>query len=220
VSLRRLLPLTILVAGLVLAFVFVFRQSRVEPAPAPAPAPPPQEAATEEPVPASELTPLPRQSVMIYYPALEWNGLIGEEHEIFGTASPGDRAKQILSDLLAGPTGELTRRALPPGTQLLQVYVLDSGVAYVDFSADLKRGIGGGSSEELLTVYAIVDSVALNVAEIKRVGILVNGSPIETLSGHVDLRRPLSPDRAYIVDEAKGDETIVVRGGNARERAN
>ena len=153
---------------------------------------------------------------MIYYPALEWDGLIGEEHEIFGTASPGDRAKQILSDLLAGPSGELTMRALPPGTHLLQVYVLDSGVAYIDFSADLERGIGGGSSEELLTVYSIVDSLALNIAEIKRVGILVNGKPIETLNGHVDLRRPLPPNRSYIVDEATLKGTILVLNGDRR----
>ena len=31
------------------------------------------------------------------------DGLIGEPHEIFVTAAPGDRAKQILADLISGP---------------------------------------------------------------------------------------------------------------------
>ena len=90
-------------------------------------------------------------------------------------------------------------RALPAGTRLRQVFVLDNGVAYLDFSADLREGMGGGSMEELLTVYAIVDSVVLNIAEIDRVGILVNGRPVATLNGHLDLRRPLPPDYSLIL---------------------
>ncbi len=66
-------------------------------------------------------------------------------------------------------------------------------------AAAFKRGMGGGSSEELLAVYAIVNSVVLNVLEIERVGILVGGEPVQTLNGHIDLTRPLPPNIDLIV---------------------
>ena len=147
--------------------------------------------------------PMQVQAVLIYYPAAGLDGLIGEPHEIFVTTAPGDRAKQILADLISGPITELALHAVPPGTQLRQVYVLDNGTAYIDFSSELKRGLTGGSAEELFAVYSIVNSVTLNIPEIERVGILINGKSIETLNGHLDLRRPLPPDPAFIVGRAR-----------------
>jgi hypothetical protein len=41
-----------------------------------------------------------------------------------------------------------------------------------------------------------VDSVALNVPQASRVALLWNGAQRETFSGHLDLSRPLIPDRA------------------------
>ena len=73
-------------------------------------------------------------------------------------------------------------------------------------SVDLRDGMSGGSMEEVLTVYSIVDSVALNVAEIRAVGILINGKPVESLNGHLDLCQPLVPDLSLIVDELAIDE--------------
>jgi hypothetical protein len=156
--------------------------------------------AIELPLPEGEG--MRRLSVLIYFPSAVARGLIGEPHEIFETTAPGDRAKQILADLISGPETELALTALPPGTRLRQVYVLEQGTAFVDFSTDLKRGLGGGSTEELFTVSSIVNSVTLNVPEIRRVGILINGEPVETLNGHLDLRRPLSPDPSIIAVEA------------------
>lgn len=143
--------------------------------------------------------PLRTTTVEIYFPSNSGEGLIGEFREIFDTATPGDRAKQIISDLISGPTSDQALRAISPGTRLRQAYVLENGVAYLDFSQELADGLGGGSMNELLTVYAIVDSVALGVQEIKRVAILINGRPIETMNGHLDLRGPLKPNARLIL---------------------
>jgi len=158
----------------------------------------PAESHTESNAPAAAIE---RLLVMIYYPALEAEGLIGEVHEIFNTAAPGDRAKQIVADLISGPTTDLALRAIPPGTRLRQIFVLEGGIAFVDFSKDLEQAIAGGSTHELLAVYSIVNSLVLNIPDIRRVGILINGRPVETLNGHLDLRRPLPPDTSYISDE-------------------
>ena len=128
------------------------------------------------------------------------------------TATPGDRAKQILADLISGPATDEALRALPPGTRLRQVFVLEDGTAYIDFSADLERGISGGTVEELLAVYSIVNSVTLNIPEIRRVGILINGKSIESLSGHLDLRRPLPPDSSIIVGQVEATVVLAAPG--------
>jgi spore germination protein GerM len=144
--------------------------------------------------PEAEPEPLGRATVTLYFPSATSELLAGEPREIFATPLPADRAKQILSDLISGPTTEAALPALPAGTRLRQVYVLEDGTAYADFSTELIAGGGGGSDDEIQAVYAIVNSVALNVPEIVRVGILVEGRPCETLSGHLDLRRPLRAD--------------------------
>jgi len=108
-------------------------------------------------------------------------------------------AKQIIADLISGPDSDDALGAVPPSTRLRQTYVLESGLAYLDFSSELRDGVGGGSMEEILTVYAIVDSVVINIPEIDRVTILINGRSVATLNGHLDLRRPLRPDFSLIL---------------------
>ncbi len=157
----------------------------------------------------------------LYFASPDGDGLVPEGAEIFATASPVDRAKQILSDLISGPTGRNSLASLPRGTRLRQVYVLDSGVAWADFGSELAGALGGGSAREILAVYSIVDSLALNVPEIQRVGILIDGHPVETLNGHLDLRRPLPPNRGLIGAEAVSpadpapDELRVAQFGTA-----
>jgi hypothetical protein len=159
----------------------------------------PESEPIDESVEEVSVEPLPRTSVEIYFPSAEASGLIGEFREIFATATPGDQAKQIIADLISGPTSRDALRALPSNVRLRQVYVLDNGLAYLDFNSELSEGIGGGSMNELLTVYSIVDSVTLNVKKIQRVVILINGRTPETLNGNIDLRRALAPDTTLIL---------------------
>jgi hypothetical protein len=50
----------------------------------------------------------------------------------------------------------------------------------------------GGSMNERLTIYTLVDALILNLPAITSVQLLADGKEIDTLAGHVDLRRPLS----------------------------
>ena len=81
-------------------------------------------------------------------------------------------------------------------------YVTERGDAFVDLSFEATSGHLGGSSTELLTVYAIVHAVTANLAAIQRVQILIDGREADTLAGHVDLRRPLQPDLSLVRGEA------------------
>jgi spore germination protein GerM len=149
------------------------------------------------------VAPLAKASVTVWFPSSADATLVGESREIVETKRAADRGTQILQALLDGPQGTEARAAVPEGTTLRQLWVREDGTAYADFSPELARGMAGGSEDELLAVYSIVDSLTLNVEEIHRVGILVEGHERDTLSGHVDLRRPLPPDRKLAVAPAK-----------------
>ncbi len=82
-------------------------------------------------------------------------------------------------------------QSIPADTKLRTLFITDTGEAYVDFSPELSSKHPGGSLSELLTVYAIVDTLTVNLPAIVRVQILVDGKEVDTLAGHVDLRRPL-----------------------------
>lgn len=205
-------------AVLALALVACGRQGA--PAPAPGPAsetraavPPATESDSpsgpESPAAVPVPPPLERIEVQVYFPSADDDVLRTESREIFDTSSPVERAKQILSDLIAGPSGAGALPALPPGTRLRQVFVLPSGVAYADFSEELRDGMAGGSQNEMLAVYAIVNSLVLNVPEISRVGILVNGRPCDTLNGHLDLRRPLPADASFTERPAQDTGEVI-----------
>ena len=56
--------------------------------------------------------------------------------------------------------------ALPPGTALRGLFVGGQGDAYVDFSGSLRTNHPGGSSSEILTVYAIVSALTVNLPAI------------------------------------------------------
>jgi len=66
------------------------------------------------------------------------------------------------------------------------------------FSADVARGHPGGSLNELLTVYAIVNAVSANLPAARRVQILIDGKEADTIAGHVDLRRPLTRNDSLV----------------------
>ena len=91
---------------------------------------------------------------------------------------------------------------IPSGTTVRGFYITDRQDAFVDFSSRLVTGHPGGSTTELLTVNAIVNAVTANLPSVQRVQILIDGKEVDTLAGHVDLRRPLERDTSLIRDAA------------------
>ena len=81
--------------------------------------------------------------------------------------------------------------AIPAGTTLRALFITEGGEAYVDLSRELAAAHPGGSMNELLTVYTIVNALTVNLPAVTSVQLLVDGKEVETLAGHVDLRRPL-----------------------------
>lgn len=101
-------------------------------------------------------------------------------------------ARACLEELLRGEVPRGCDRPLPPGTELRGI-TLDGGVATVDFSEQLQSGFRGGSDNEGVVIYSIVNTLT-SLPTIERVQILVEGQHINTIGGHLDISGPLEFD--------------------------
>ena len=101
-----------------------------------------------------------------------------------------EQCRQIVLAQLAAAQPPLVP-VIPIGTALRGFFVTDRGDAFIDLSVQVSTAHPGGATTELLTVYALVNAVTTNLATIQRVQLLVDGREVDTLAGHVDLRRPL-----------------------------
>jgi len=102
----------------------------------------------------------------------------------------------VVRELLKGPESPDLLASIPAAARLLAVTVRD-GVAYVNFSSELRTEHWGGSTGEIMTVYSIVNSLT-ELPEVQRVKILVEGETVDTLAGHLDLTEPLARDESLL----------------------
>ncbi len=137
----------------------------------------------------------PTQTVTLYFPSEDESKLVAETRQMVWAANDPDRIRQILLALMEG-SHEGHGSILPPSTDLRAVFLTSRGAAYLDFSSNFLGLISPGIGSETLTVYSIVDSLAVNIPTVKKVRILVQGQEVETLNGHVDLSEEFAPDVA------------------------
>lgn len=134
----------------------------------------------------------PRKEVVLYFMDNESEFLIGERRKIDKRDNMKDEAKELIDELIKGSKKGLIP-TIPPQTRCINLRIDEKGVAIVNFSKSLLKNHPGGSSAEMVTVYSIVNSLTLNFPEIKRVQIFIDGKSIDTISGHLSLRHPISP---------------------------
>lgn len=117
--------------------------------------------------------------------------------ETRNVALPGDPAAAIpvvVQELLKGPSNPSVPRLFPADAVVRAAYLLPDGNVLVDLGGEtLTQGWSTGSHQELMAIYSLVQTVTSNFAEAKRVRILLNGAPAETLGGHISLAHSLAP---------------------------
>ena len=100
------------------------------------------------------------------------------------------QARRIIEAQLAPVEAPLVS-AIPSGTTLRAVFLTEQGAAFVDLSREVSAAHPGGSINELLTIYTIVQALTTNLPAVTSVQLLVDGREVDTLAGHVDVKRPL-----------------------------
>lgn len=138
-----------------------------------------------------------RIKARLFYVAEDGTHLMGVDRDVpYGEGTLG-QARQILESQIA-PVAEPLVSAVPPGTTVRALFVNERGDAYVDFSREIVTGHSGGALDEMLTIYTVVDALTANLPAVTSVRMLVDGKEVDTLAGHVDLRRSFSKDLAWV----------------------
>lgn len=137
-----------------------------------------------------------REEIYLYFSDATEEYLSAETRKMVLKGSPEERAHIIFESLAAGPAGEGIT-PLPGGTALLALY-MDGDMAVLDLDPAIRENHPGGSHAELHTIYALVNSLVLNVPEIRRVKILIAGQEQDTLAGHIDIRHPLTANMMIV----------------------
>ena len=153
-------------------------------------------AAAESTAPAAGV---PRITATLFYASADGQALVPIRQEVALAEGLVPQGRAILTAQLQGAPSPYVS-VIPEGTILRAFYVTERGDAFVDLSLEVSSHHPGGSSTELLTVYAIVNAVTANLPTIQRVQILIDGREADTLAGHVDLRRPLQQDLSLVRD--------------------
>lgn len=148
----------------------------------------------ELPSPPSATVPEESRTVTLFFASPDDDSLVRESRRIEPCGELAECVEAVLDELTNGPIGDHAP-TLPPGASVQDVQV-EGDTAVIDFGQELVDGLPEGSSAEMTAVYSVVDTVAVNFPEIKRVRFLIDGEPLKDLKGHLDLREPLSPDFA------------------------
>jgi len=111
---------------------------------------------------------------------------------------PCQFAQILLKALFQGSNKNLNP-VMPKGNFLRAVYIEnDSQTAYVDLKQMIASHFPGGVTQELLTIYAIVNTLTLNIPEVKQVKIVIGGQEANTLNGHLDIRYPYTTNMLIV----------------------
>jgi len=98
-----------------------------------------------------------------------------------------ERAKELFRSLVDIYLDKSSAHPLAAGSEVRDVYLVDSGLAVIDLNAAFADGHRSGVLVEQLTVASLVETLTANVPGIVRAKILVEGKERDTLAGHVDL---------------------------------
>src|SRR5437763_3531154 len=133
------------------------------------------------------------RTVSLYYESQDLL-LAPERRDLPLPENPAGALDLVMRELVKGSANAAVPRLLPADTVVRAAYLLPEGTAFVDLGGPtLTQGWATGSHQELMAVYSVVQTVTVNFPEVKRVRVLVNGEPAETLGGHVSLARALTP---------------------------
>jgi spore germination protein GerM len=111
---------------------------------------------------------------------------------------PCQFAQTLLNALFQGSNKNLNP-VMPKGHYLRAVYIdRESQTAYVDFKQMIIAHFPGGVTQELLSIYSIVNTLTLNMPEVKQIKILIGGQEANTLNGHMDIRYPYTTNMLIV----------------------
>lgn len=184
------------IASVAVAFAFVLftALSRLLNTPAPS-----AEAPTEAAAPAAAAPAVPRIKATLYFASEDGMRLVPAEAEVPLAEGAVAQARSIVEAQLSAEAPPPLLSTIPKGAALRGIFISQRSEAFVDLDPVIRSGHPGGTLQELMTVYTIVNVLLTNLPNLREVQILIGGQEVDTLAGHVDLRRPLRKNEGLIL---------------------
>jgi len=129
----------------------------------------------------------------LYFGGESSDHLIKEFRSVSSIRNPEKMSEALINELIKGPDAKGVR-TIPEQTRLLSVDLQKDGLLLVDLSKEFTELHPGGSSSEIMTVYSIVNTLTMNIKDVKMVRIRQEGRNINTIAGHIDCNKTFYPD--------------------------
>jgi spore germination protein GerM len=157
-------------------------------------------AASVQPAPAApaEAPAVPKIKATLFFASEDGLYLVPTEREVPLAEGAVAQARSILEAQLAAEAPAPLVSTIPKGSALRGIFVSERNEVFVDLDPAIRTGHPGGTQQELMTVYTIVNTLLTNLPGLQEVQILIGGQEVDTLAGHVDLRRPLRKNDALL----------------------
>jgi hypothetical protein len=84
----------------------------------------------------------------------------------------------------------------PYNIRLLDLYMDNEGVIYIDFGEEIKRNFSGGAIEELKLIAGLYNDLKAAVPGCAALKILIQGMEAESFGGHIDITKPIGDEVA------------------------
>jgi spore germination protein GerM len=135
---------------------------------------------------------------IIYFSDPQERFLMPEKRYVYNESDPAQQTKEIAKALLDGSKTGLIN-TFPGSVSLRDVKIDSDGTAQVSFSKNLTKLHPGGSTAEMATIYSLTNSITENVSVVKKVKILVDGSELPSIKGHISTKKAFAPNPELFV---------------------
>jgi hypothetical protein len=142
-------------------------------------------------LPKKQVVRIEKNTISLLYPGNDGK-LFEKIVEVDNNATPKDKGIAIISELKnAGFVSE--------GLTLQELVIDSEGIIYINFTKDLLQG-AAGQSDDIGTVYVIVNSFLASFRYTKKVQLLVDWKPVYTLRGTVYTYLPIEFNKQVMED--------------------
>lgn len=151
-------------------------------------------------LPSARINPAGAEERLLLYFIAGGQRLVAVERKLPESAgdSASERAQLVVRELLRPEGDGAMRSPLPAGTEIRGVY-LHEGLALVDLSdAFTDPAAVRDAQQARLRIFGLVNSLMLNNLGLQGVRILVEGEPVDSPWGWLDLSSPLGVDLSLV----------------------
>jgi hypothetical protein len=138
-----------------------------------------------------------RIQATLFYVSEDGTLLVPTTRSVLYGETMAAQARRLVEAQVADAPGGLAN-AIPKGTTVRAVYISNTREVYVDLGGTFSKLNNVGTIDEALAVYAIVNTVTVNLPDVIGVQILVDGKEVDSAAGHIDLRAPLAKDLTWL----------------------